>query len=61
MTTDETIVIKAPASTKSRKASERLRKREAGLKPMEVWAHPGDHAPVKAYAAKLAAKRKLPG
>ena len=40
-----------------RKAAERRAKREAGLKPIEVWAHPEDHEPIKGYAAKLAKAR----
>lgn len=40
-----------PATT--RKAAERLRKREAGLKPLEVWAKPENHPKIRAYAAEL--------
>lgn len=36
-----------------RKAAQRLRKREAGLKPLEVWAKPEHHEAIKAYARKL--------
>lgn len=43
---------KAKPST-ARKAAERLRKREAGLKPLEVWAKPERHEAIKAYARKL--------
>ena len=45
-----------PATT--RKAAERLRKREAGLKPLEVWAKPEHHEQIKALAEKLANSKK---
>lgn len=41
-----------------RKASERQRRADAGLTRLEVYAHPDDHAAIKAYAAKLAKKRE---
>lgn len=42
-----------PKDATTRKAAERLRKREAGLKPLEVWAKPEHHEAIKAYARKL--------
>lgn len=46
--------VKPKAQTATtRKAAERLRKREAGLKPLEVWAKPEHHEAIKAYAAKI--------
>jgi hypothetical protein len=43
----------APQTATTRKAAERLRKREAGLKPLELWAKPEHHEAIKAYATKL--------
>jgi len=42
-----------------RKADERQRRTEAGLKRVpDIWAHPEDHAGIKERAAELAARRK---
>lgn len=42
-----------------RKAAERQRHKEAGLKRLpDLWAHPDDHPAIKAHAAKLSACRK---
>lgn len=43
----------APQTATTRKAAERLRKRESGLKPLEVWAKPEHHEAIKAHARKL--------
>lgn len=46
------------AKTGAERVAETRAKREAqGLKRIEVYAHPDDIAAVKAYAAKLTAKR----
>jgi hypothetical protein len=44
-------------TTAQRKAAERLRRQDAGLVRLELWAHPDDHEALKALAAKLARKR----
>lgn len=30
----------------------------AGLVRLEIWAHPADHAPIKAFAAKVQRRRE---
>lgn len=40
-----------------RKAAERQRRQDAGLVRLELWAHPDDHAALKALAEKLAKRR----
>lgn len=40
-------------------AAMRDRKRKAGLKPMDIWAHPDDHQAIRDYAATLAKARDL--
>ena len=40
-------------SAARKQASARARKRALGLKPMEVWAFPDDHAAIRAYARQL--------
>ena len=45
------------ATAAERKAKERAARDAAGLKRMEVYAHPADHPPIKALAAKLTTKR----
>lgn len=48
--------MKTPAE---RKAAERARLRKEGLKPLEVWAHPGDHPRVKKYVERLRKRRAV--
>ena len=45
-------------SPAQRKASERQRRADAGQSRLELWAHPDDHEAIKAYAEKLAKKRR---
>lgn len=45
------------AQQRTRKAAERARKRGAGQKPFEVWAHPDDWTAISAFANKLAARK----
>ena len=42
-----------PKTDAERKAKERQIKRESGLTPLEIWAHPDHHAPIKAFADSL--------
>lgn len=42
-----------------RKAAERARRRKEGLAPLEVWAHPEDHAAVKRYVERLTKRRSV--
>lgn len=44
-------------TARERKADERARRREAGLKPFEVWMHPEDWPLVKKLIDKLAKRR----
>lgn len=46
------------AQQRTRKAAERARKRGAGQKPFEVWAHPDDWPAISAFSNKLAARKK---
>jgi hypothetical protein len=46
-----------PKPTKTRQAELEDRKRASGLRRVCVWAHPDDAKPIRAYAAKMAAKR----
>lgn len=47
--------MKTPAE---RKAAERKRRTDAGLKRVpDLWAHPEDHAAIKAHAERLAKRR----
>ena len=46
-----------PATSATRKAEERERKRAQGLAKIEIWADPRDHQALKEYALKLAKKR----
>ncbi len=41
----------------NRMAALRQRRSDEGLKRMEIWAHPDDHAAIKSAAAKITAKR----
>lgn len=41
------------AQYRDSKAKARKAKRAAGLKPLEVWARPEDHAAIKAFVAGL--------
>lgn len=43
---------------RDRQAAERQRRKDEGLKQLELWAHPEDHDAIKAKAASLAKKRK---
>lgn len=45
--------MKKDLTAPTRKAAERQRKRDAGLKPLEVWAPPEAHPAIKAYALKF--------
>lgn len=40
-----------------RKAAERARRRKEGLRPFEVWAHPGDWPLIKRLVERLAKRR----
>lgn len=42
-----------PKTPAERKRAERERKRKAGLRPGEVWAHPDDWPRIREYAKKL--------
>jgi len=42
---------------KNRMAALRQRREAEGLKRLDLWAHPDDHAAIKAAAAEIAAKR----
>lgn len=39
----------------------RQRRQAAGLTRLEVYAHPDDHAAIRAYAARLVRKREREG
>ena len=43
---------------RERVAQSRQRKREAGLRPKERWAHPNDWPAIDAYIAQLTERRK---
>jgi hypothetical protein len=46
-------------TTAQRVEATKQRKREAGLKEVRsLWAHPDDHAQIRAYVARLNAKRR---
>jgi hypothetical protein len=45
------------ASTAARVAALRERRTASGLTRLEVYAHPDDHAAIKAHALRLARKR----
>lgn len=47
-----------PKTTKERSAEWRARQSEQGLTHCKVYAHPEDHPPIKALAAKLNKKRQ---
>ena len=51
--------MKVPALTNAeRQAALKARRQAAGLAPItNLWVHPDDVQPVRAFAAKLAAKR----
>jgi hypothetical protein len=51
----------APQATAARVAALRKRRTASGLTRLEVYAHPDDHAPIKAHAARLARKRAKAG
>lgn len=36
----------------------RARKKKAGLAPVQLWAHPEDHAAIKRYAERVARRRE---
>jgi hypothetical protein len=42
---------------RDRQTAERRAQREAGRQELRIYAHPEDHPPIRAYAAKMAAKR----
>jgi len=42
-----------PPSSKTRVAAHRARLREQGLHPIEVWAQPQHHQPIRDFAAAL--------
>ena len=44
-------------TTAARVAALRERRAAKGLTRLELYAHPDDHAPIKAHAARLARKR----
>ena len=46
-------------TAKERKADERMRRREKGLRPFELWLHPDDWPLVKRLVDRLT-KRRLP-
>jgi len=46
------------ASAAERKAAQRARQRKAGLRKLEVWAHPDDHPAIRLLVEKLAKWRK---
>ncbi len=45
--------MKEPRDTKTRVAAHRARLRAAGLRPIEVWAQPRHHQPIRDFAAAL--------
>jgi len=42
-----------PSDSKTRVAAHRARLRAAGLRPIEVWAQPQHHQPIRDFAAAL--------
>jgi hypothetical protein len=54
----ETPLMAAAKTPPERKAAERERRKAQGLTRLEVYAHPEDHEPIKALAAKLQRKRE---
>ena len=50
------------AKTVNQRSRELRERRSAlGLTRLEIWAHPDDHEPIKAHAAKLQRKRQKGG
>jgi len=47
-------------STAQRQAEKRARRAAEGLARLELFAHPDDHAAIKAYAARLQKRRAKP-
>lgn len=47
----------APVPPSERMAALRERRRKAGLKPLEIWAHPDDHQAIRDEAARLVEAR----
>jgi hypothetical protein len=47
-------------TTAERMKKLRDRQRKAGLVLLQLWAHPDDHPQLKAFAARLLAKRRRP-
>jgi hypothetical protein len=45
------------ATAAERKAAQRARQHKAGLRKLELMAHPEDHPPIKRYAGRLAKRR----
>jgi len=46
-------VTAKPRDSKTRVAAHRARLRAAGLRPLEVWAQPQHHQPIRDFAAAL--------
>lgn len=49
--------LRRQAQTAQRVAALRERRAQAGLARLELWAHPEDHAAIKAAAQRLAKRR----
>ena len=49
----------SPVPATKRMAALRKRRREAGMTPMEVWAHPDDHQAIRDEAARLVKARDV--
>lgn len=48
---------KPPVPATKRMSALRERRRAAGMKPIEIWAHPDDHQAIRELAARLAKAR----
>jgi hypothetical protein len=57
MTTDSPRKLAPPVPATKRMAALRERRRAAGMKPIEIWAHPDDHQAIRELAARLAKAR----
>lgn len=49
--------MNAAKTSRERVAEMRARRRAAGLAPLQLYAHPDDHASIRAYADRLQRKR----
>ena len=53
--------MNAAKTTRERVAAVRQRRKDAGLVSLQLWVHPDDVQPIRAYAARLQRKRAKEG